>query len=62
LPDAKPLQESISWRDYLPVFYFLFLSVLMVILANPLSQYTNQCAALIYDVGNYISEVLQEVN
>jgi len=55
------IEYSFPWRAYFPIFYLLILSIFMVIWANPLSQYTDQCAVLIYDVGNYISEVLKEV-
>ena len=59
--DEALIEQTLPWRFYFPIFYLLILSLFMVIWANPLSQYTDQCAVLIYDVGNYISEVLKEV-
>lgn len=59
--DEKELESTLPWRFYFPIFYLLALSVFMVIWANPLSQFTDECATLLYDVGSYISEVLREV-
>lgn len=61
-PDETQIETTLPWRYYFPIFYLLILSVLMVVWANPLSQYTDQCAVMLYDVGNYISEVLREVH
>jgi multicomponent K+:H+ antiporter subunit D len=60
--DEAQIDQSLPWRLYFPIFYLLALSAILVIWANPISQYTDQSAALLYDVGSYISEVLKEVD
>ncbi|MCK9546289.1 MAG: monovalent cation/H+ antiporter subunit D [Sulfurospirillaceae bacterium] len=54
---TAPLRKKISMRIFYPSFYFLALSFILVVLANPISSFTDTTATMIFNVKEYIQAV-----
>lgn len=55
--NEKPLTKRVSRYIFYPSFYFLALGLILVILANPITSFTEETANMIFDVNGYISAV-----
>lgn len=56
--DENPISNPISFAVYYPIFYLLTLATILVIFANPISEFTDQSALMLYDTASYIDKVL----
>lgn len=56
------LNKRLSKVHFYPVLYLLSFGILLVIFANPITAFTNECANSLYDVNAYINAVLSPVS
>ena len=58
-PDVKPLQEyKLSKSTLASIFYLFAFAPILVIFANPITEFTSEIAMNLFDSTNYINNVL----
>ena len=56
--DESSISNPISFAVYYPIFYLFGLALMLVVFANPISEFTDQSALMLYDAAGYIDKVL----
>ena len=58
--DDKHIESTVNFGIIYPIIYLLFIAVLLVGFANPITGFTEQISLMIFDTQGYISKVLVE--
>jgi len=58
--DEEYIESTIDKSIFYPILYLFFITVLLVLFANPITSFIEQISAMIFDSQGYISKVLSK--